>query len=60
MRSLFKQNPRAVERGSSYEAKQRLQVILTRDRNNISADIIERKQAEIISFASKLNGSKKF
>ena len=59
MRSLFKQNPRAVERGSSQEAKQRLQVILNRDRMNISADIIERKQAEIIAFASRFNGGSK-
>lgn len=60
MRSLFKQNTRAGEKGSSQEAKQRLQVILNRDRMNISADIIERKQAEIISFASRLSGGKKF
>lgn len=55
----FLRKKSGVEKKSSQLAKHRLQVVLTRDRNNISSDIIEQRKQEIFAVATKFAGSVK-
>lgn len=57
MLNFLKKNP-VIEKNSSQTAKHRLQVILNRDRNNISSDIIEQRKQEIFVVATKFAGVK--
>lgn len=52
----FLRKKSGAEQNSSQTAKHRLQVVLTRDRNNISSDIIEQRKQEILAVATKFVG----
>lgn len=58
MLNFFRKNS-GVEKNSSQTAKHRLQVVLNRDRNNISSDIIEQRKEEIFAVVTKFAGSVK-